>query len=317
MRAKRREWRGRAATRRSKLSSIRACPGAGPGTRKPPAISDNVRSCGNSTSASGLPPVSTMSRSSTCSSRGARRTESRSARASRCPSGSTWTSGRPRSASPNLPGAEHDRDPLGREAASRKPEDLCGRAIEPLGVIDQAEEAARSRRLGEESENRERDEEPVGNWPAAEPERDVERLALRERQTLPKIQDRRTELLDSGKRELHLAFDPCGTDNSHGRGPLHRVVEERRLADSGLAVDDERAAVAVACGLHQPVQGRSLAFPAEQLHPGLPPSHSTRAPSSFPKDDTGVANYGHSGCDCPGDDSKIRRISRTRKGNAP
>ena len=65
----------------------------------------------------------------------------------------------------HLPRAEHHGDPLDREAASREPEDLCRRAIEPLGVIDHAEEAALPGGLGQQSENRERDEERVRRRP--------------------------------------------------------------------------------------------------------------------------------------------------------
>ena len=64
-----------------------------------------------------------------------------------------------------LPRAEHDRDPLGREAARCKPEGLCRRAIEPLGVVDDAQESPLSGRLRQESENRERHEERVRSRP--------------------------------------------------------------------------------------------------------------------------------------------------------
>ena len=218
----------------------------------------------------------------------------------------------------HLPRAEHDGDPLGREAASREPEDLCRRAIEPLGVIDHAEEAALSRRLGEESENREGDEEPVRSRPQTQSEGDVERVALRARQTLTKSQDRRAELLNRGKRELHLALDPGRSDDSHGRGPRHRVVEERRLADPRLAMDDERAAVPVASGLHEPVKGRSLAFPAQQLHPAFPSiAFDEQHPRRCPKDATGVANYGHCGMRLPRDRLEAAADIPHRKDNAP
>ena len=183
---------------------------------------------------------------------------------------------------PHVPCAEHDRDPLCREAASREPEDLCRRAIEPLGVIDHAEEAALPCRLRKETENRERHEERVRSWACAEPDGDVERVALRARETLTQSQDRRAQLLYCGERELHLTFDAGGSDDSHGRGPLDRVVEERCLADSRVAMDDERAAASVTSGLHQPVKGRPLAFPTQQPHPGVTSLPLDEEPSSSP-----------------------------------
>jgi hypothetical protein len=103
--------------------------------------------------------------------------------------------------------------------------------------------------------------------PRAQPERNIERVALRTRQALVERKDRRAELLNRGERELHLTLDPSAADDSQRRGFLDRVLEQRRLADTGLAVDDEGAAISVAGRLHEPIKGRSLPFPTQQLHP--------------------------------------------------
>jgi len=79
---------GRLASRRLKLSSMLADSGTATGRPNPPASCAGVRPRGSSSSASGLPPVSTTIRSSTRSSRRAGSTDSSRARASRCPSGS-------------------------------------------------------------------------------------------------------------------------------------------------------------------------------------------------------------------------------------
>ena len=167
----------------------------------------------------------------------------------------------------HLPRGEHDRDPLDREPASREPEGLGRRAIEPVGVVDHAEEAALPGGLRQQSENRERHEKRIRRRPRTQPESDIERVALRTRQALTECKDRRAELLNRSERKLHLALDPGAADDSQRRGLLDRVVQQRRLADAGLAMDDEGAAVSVAGRLHQPVKGRSLAFPTQQLHP--------------------------------------------------
>ena len=267
--SRRRASRGRAATRRSKLSWIPAWPGAGPGTPKPPAIRDKAHIV-----------------------RELHEGEWIAARLDDQPLEHLLVEGRPQDGLEERPGiamtkwldvhlgqapqrpthlprAEQDGDPLGCEPASREPEDLCGRAIEPLGVIDQAEEAVLLRRLGEESENRESDEERVRCRPDTKSEGDLERLALRLGQTLAKRQDRRTELLDGGERELHLAVDAGSPDDPERPGPRHRVVEERGLADSRVAMDDERPAIPVTSGLHRSVDSRSLALPPQQLQLAL------------------------------------------------
>ena len=96
---KRRASPGRLASLRLKLSSMLADRGTAAGRPNPPASCVGVNPRGNSNSASGLPRVSATIRSSTCSSSGAGKTDSRSARASRRPKGSMWSSATPVSAS--------------------------------------------------------------------------------------------------------------------------------------------------------------------------------------------------------------------------
>ena len=75
--------------------------GAFAGKPKPPASWVGVNPRGNSSSASGFPPVSSTIRSSTRSSSGAGKMDSNSDLASRCPNGSTRSSGRRVSALPS------------------------------------------------------------------------------------------------------------------------------------------------------------------------------------------------------------------------
>jgi predicted ester cyclase len=171
----------------------------------------------------------------------------------------------------DLPRREQERDPLDREPASRESEGLGRRAIEPMGVVDHAQETAFAGGLRQQAENRERHEKRVRRRSRAQPERDVERVALRTRQAVTERKDRRTQLLNRRERELHLALDSGAPDDSHGRRLVDRVVEQRRLADAGLAMDDEGATVSVTGRRHQPIEGRSFAFPTQQLHSPWPP----------------------------------------------
>ncbi len=99
--SKRRASPGSLASRRVKLSSMLADNGTAAGSPNPPASCVGVSPRGSSSRASGFPRVSTTIRSSTCSSSGAGKTDSNSARASRRPSGSTRSSGNPASAAPS------------------------------------------------------------------------------------------------------------------------------------------------------------------------------------------------------------------------
>ena len=90
----RRAPRGSRASRRVKLRSIPVDRGSAAGRPKPPASWPGVSPRGSSRSASGFPPVSATICSSTDSSSRAARTDSKSARASRRPSGSTRSCGK-------------------------------------------------------------------------------------------------------------------------------------------------------------------------------------------------------------------------------
>jgi hypothetical protein len=168
---------------------------------------------------------------------------------------------------------KYDRDALDREPASREPERLGRRAIQPLGVVDQAEESALPGGLRQKSEDRERHEKRVGRRPRTQSEGDIERVALRTCEALTESKDRRAQLLHSSEWELHLTLDPgCAKDLQH-RGLLGRVIEQGGLADAGLAMNDKRAPESVAGRLHQPVKVGSLAFPTQQLHPFVTSLH--------------------------------------------
>src|SRR5580704_15633248 len=114
--------------------------------------------------------------------------------------------GKPPERPARLPRGEDDRDALDRQAASREPEGLGRRAIEPMGVVDHAEQAALPGGLRQKPENRKRHQKRIRRLPRTQSESDIERVALRRRQTLTERKDRRTQLLNRGVRELHLAL---------------------------------------------------------------------------------------------------------------
>ncbi len=117
---KRRASFGRPASRRVKFSSMLADRGIAAGRPNPPASSVGVSPLGNSSSASGFPPVSTTILSSTSSSSRAGKTDSNSARASRCRRGEMRSSGRPLERVVDLAGGEQERDPVRQQAASHE-----------------------------------------------------------------------------------------------------------------------------------------------------------------------------------------------------
>ncbi|HEX5781474.1 MAG TPA: hypothetical protein VFX80_06115, partial [Solirubrobacteraceae bacterium] len=82
----------------------------------------------------------------------------------------------------------HDRHPLGEEPACDEADDLCGCLVEPLGVVDDADERLLLGGVGEQCQRRQSDEEPLRRRADAHPEDGLERLALRGRQSVETIQ---------------------------------------------------------------------------------------------------------------------------------
>ncbi len=145
---------------------------------------------------------------------------------------------------PNVPFAsaeEHD-DALGFEPSGDEDERVRGCVVEPLGIVDQAQERLIFRGLGEQAQDCERDEEAVLASPGCQAERSAEGGRLRLRKALYVPENRPDDLVQSGERELRLRFHPGAAEHAHVAGLVARVLQERRLADARLAGDDQDGA---------------------------------------------------------------------------
>ena len=116
---------------------------------------------------------------------------------------------------------QHNR--LGLQAPRHERQYLCRGPVKPLGIIDQAQQGPFLGGVGEQAEQRQADQEPVGLRPGAQPERRPERLALRRRQPPETAQHRPAQLMQAGEGKLHLRLGPGRPDNLEARGTLGRV----------------------------------------------------------------------------------------------
>ena len=66
---------------------------------------------------------------------------------------------------------EHQRDPLGQQAPRHERQRLRGGPIEPLRVVDQADERLLLGHLGQQAQDRQADEEAVRGVAVLQPER--------------------------------------------------------------------------------------------------------------------------------------------------
>jgi hypothetical protein len=120
---------------------------------------------------------------------------------------------------------ERKRDPLRQQAASHEHERSGRSAVEPLRVVDHAQERLLLGSFGQQAENREPDKKRARRPSGAEPEGDAERITLRLRETLDELEDRRTELLQRRVVELHLPLDARSANDAKILARLDRVLE--------------------------------------------------------------------------------------------
>jgi hypothetical protein len=152
----------------------------------------------------------------------------------------------------DLAGGEHERDPLRQQAASDERKGPRRRMIQPMRVINNSQQRPLLSRLRQQAEDRQSDQERIRRGPRNESERDAKRLALRLRlrQTVQKLEERRTQLLNRCEREFHLRLDPGRPGDPELARGLNRVFEQRRFADARFAVHHQHDAAPAAPGAH-------------------------------------------------------------------
>ncbi len=154
------------------------------------------------------------------------------------------TGERARSATRLVAHGEHQRDPLGDEAPGDERHHLRGRLVQPVRILDEAEQWGLLCRFGEQIEGGKAHEETVGGGAVALAERHIEGCSLWVRKALCALQQWLAQLVQASEREVHLGFHA-------GRGfdpiPLSGCflpceAEQRRFADPGFTPHHERPA---------------------------------------------------------------------------
>ena len=138
-------------------------------------------------------------------------------------------------------GEEHD-DALGFDPPGDEDERVEGRVVEPVRIVDETQHRLTFGCFREETENCERDEKPVLAAPGRQAECSAEGGGLRLGQALEVPEGRAEDLLQGSEGELRLRLDPGAAEHAHVAGSTASVFQERRLADTRLAGDDQRGA---------------------------------------------------------------------------
>ena len=159
---------------------------------------------------------------------------------------------------------EHHRDGLGEQPAGDEPEHLRGGLVEPLQVVDDAQQRLRLGHLRQERERGETDEEAVRCRAGRETERDLQRLLLRCGEHVEVVQQRPVELVQPRERQLHLGLDARDLQHPEVAGLADDVVQQRALADARFAPQHQHPAAGGARVDQQPVQRLPFAGAASE-----------------------------------------------------
>ena len=134
-----------------------------------------------------------------------------------------------------LPHGEHQTHRFRLQAACDEREDLRRGAIEPLFIVDQADQRLLLGHLGEQAQDGQGNEKAIRRRSGTGAESRPQRIALRGRETLEAIQHRRQQLVQPGECKLHLRLDTGGARHAAARRLLDHVIQQRRLADARFA----------------------------------------------------------------------------------
>ena len=166
--------------------------------------------------------------------------------------------------------ADDHRDRFGFQPAGHEGQDLGRGLVQPLRVIDQAQQRLVRGHLGQQGQNRQTHEEAVRCAARTQPEGDAESITLRSGQPDTAIQHPAAELVQRREGQLHLRLDAlsaCHLEVLCGTGG---VTQQLGLADTGLAAHHQRPAVPRPDVREQPVENHALlATAAEHHHPLL------------------------------------------------
>ena len=178
----------------------------------------------------------------------------------------------PGQVSARIAGREHEPHRVGSQAARREPQRLHRRPIQPLLVIDHANQGTFPGHLRHQAQHRQAHQKPLGRRPSADPERGPQRIALRHRNLAEMIQERRAQLMQPRERQFHLRLHAHRTGHPAPARPPGQVVQQHGLAHARVTADHQCPALPGPDGLDQPVERVALADPVHQ------PRHSTRPP---------------------------------------
>jgi hypothetical protein len=149
---------------------------------------------------------------------------------------------------------EHDRHRLGLQPPGHEPQDLARGSVEPLRVVDQAQQRPVVGDLRQQAQRGQRNQETVRGVARGQAEGHPQGGSLRLGERVELDQHRGAQLVEGRVRQLHLGLDACELGHSKSGRLTSGVPQECCLPNAGFTSDDECRALAPADVRQQPVQ---------------------------------------------------------------
>ena len=159
---------------------------------------------------------------------------------------------------------EENRDLFGVQPPRCERERLGRRIVEPVGVVDDAEQRPLFGGSREQAQHRRADGQAFRCRPFLDRERSPQRGRLRLRELVDGRHGRAQQLLRACECDLGFRFDAERAQDVEVAGSSHGMLEQRALADPRLAPKDEGGASPCASRVQQRVDARALVVAAEQ-----------------------------------------------------
>ena len=208
-----------------------------------------------------------------------------------------------------LANRDQERDALTFDAPRAEHERLHRRAVEPVGVVDEHGQRLPLGGVREQGQRTRVGREAAVWGRGRQSQRAGQRVALRRRQAIEALQEGLQHRPQAGKGQLRLGLDATRAEDHHPRRSSPGVVEERGLADAGLADHDERPAPALPGRVQVRIHVRELRLPAHK-HPCSPPQRPGLPGDCAPSIFTGAAA-------CKGGTRPAAEVVRDRTAGAP
>ncbi len=179
-----------------------------------------------------------------------------------------------------IAGREHHRDRLGRDAPRQECQRPRRGGVHPVCVVDEAQQRTFRRGGRQQLQRGQADAERVRRA-VGQPERDQQRVPVGGRERIEARQHRQAQLMQCRERQLTLELRPGRADELEIlRCRMPDVIQQRALADTRLAAEDEHAALAPFRRVDEGEKAGDLVVPADERAEeprGHGPNHSRDA----------------------------------------